>query len=112
MASPNTESEINRLQLLEQNRQQLLAQKQQFQAELLEVESALGEIKDKEDGIYKIIGNLMVSAKKQDIEKELSSKKEILELRIKAIEKQENSIKERVKELQEKVLKGIGSENK
>ena len=46
----------------------------------------------------------MVKTKKEDLDKELTEKKEILELRVESIEKQEESIKEKFKTLQEEVM--------
>ncbi len=98
-----TENKISRMQLLEQNIQNFLMQKQQFNAQLVEVNSALEEI-EKTDTAYKIIGNVMVLSKKEDLKKDLQSRREMAELRIKAIEKQENEIKEKAKKLQQEVL--------
>ncbi|MDP7116202.1 MAG: prefoldin subunit beta [Candidatus Woesearchaeota archaeon] len=99
-----TDGKIQKLQLLEQNAQQLLAQRQQFQNQLIEVESALTEIK-KTNSAYKIIGNIMVAASKDDLTKDLNEKKEMMEIRVKTFEKQENDIKVKAKNLQEEVLK-------
>ncbi len=98
-----TEQEIQQLQLLEQNLQNFLLQKQQFQAQLIEIDSALEEIKDKKEA-YKIIGNIMVKTNKADLEKDLKKKKEMLDLRIKNLEKQEDKIKEKSKSIQGEVL--------
>ena len=101
-----TEQGIQHLQLLEQNLQNFLLQRQQFQAQLIEVDSALEELKDKKEA-YKIIGNIMVKSSKTDLEKDLKKKKEILDLRIKNLEKQEEKIQEKSKTIQEEVLKKI-----
>jgi prefoldin beta subunit len=98
-----TEEKIGRLQLIEQNMQNFLVQKQQLQAQLVEVESALNELKTTEEA-YKIVGNIMVKSKKDELEKGLNEKKEMLDLRISSIEKQEENIKEKAKTLQQEVL--------
>ncbi len=98
-----TEEKIGRLQLMEQNLQNFLVQKQQFQAQLVEVESALNELKNTKEA-YKIVGNIMVSSTKEDLEKDLKEKKEMLDLRVAAIEKQEDTIKEKAKKIQQEVL--------
>lgn len=100
------QEKIERLQLIEQGMQSFLAQKQQFQVQLAEIESALSEIEGK-DSAYKIVGNIMVMAKREEIEKDLNEKKEMLELRLNAIEKQENATQDKAKKLQEEVLKGM-----
>ena len=101
--SKETEQKISQLQLFEQSLQNLLMQKQQFQSQLVEVESALKELGDSEES-YKIVGNIMVSAKKEDLKKDLESKKETLSIRVKTLEKQEGSIKEKAEKLQSEVM--------
>jgi len=101
-----TEQKINQLQLHEQGMQNLLIQKQQFQLQLAEIDSALKELETTEQA-YKIVGNIMALAKKEDLKKDLKEKKEIIQLRIKSMEKQENQIKEKSSKLQEEILKKI-----
>ena len=101
-----TEESINQLQLLEQSLQTFLVQKQQFQTQLVEVESALKELETSKES-YKIVGNIMVQADKGDLKKELESKKEMLNIRIKTLEKQENQIKEKSTKLQSEVVEKI-----
>ncbi|MBI2663010.1 prefoldin subunit beta [Candidatus Woesearchaeota archaeon] len=105
--SKETEQNISQLQLLEQNLQNFLAQKQTFQAQLMEVENALKELDSAKDDTYKIVGNVMIKEKKEELIKDLNSRKEIAELRLKTIEKQETKIKERAEELQKKVMKEL-----
>jgi prefoldin beta subunit len=97
------EEKIAQLQLLEQNMQNFLMQKQQFQMQLSEVDSALENLKDSTKS-YKIIANIMVDSKKEDLETDLKKKKEMLELRLKSLEKQEDSIREKSQKLQKEVL--------
>ncbi|MFH2028246.1 MAG: prefoldin subunit beta [Nanoarchaeota archaeon] len=101
--SKETEEKINQLQLFEQSLQNLLVQKQQFQSQLVEISSAVTELESSNES-YKIIGNIMVSSKKDDLKKELETKKETLNIRIKTLEKQENSIKEKAQKLQSDVM--------
>ena len=103
MVEKKSEEKIAQMQLLEQNMQNFLMQKQQFQMQLTEIESALENLKDTKKS-YKIIANIMIDTKKEDLEKDLKQKKEMLELRIKNLEKQEGSIKEKSQKLQKEVL--------
>ena len=103
----NTENKIEELQIIEQNLQNLGAQKQNFQAQLLEIENAIEESKKSKNKIYKITGSIMVLSEKDDVEKYLNSKKEILDLRIKSLEKQENKLKEKLNQIQQEVLKEL-----
>jgi len=97
---------IQQLQLIEQNSQQILKQKQQFQAEQLEIDSALHNLKESHES-YKIIGNIMVKLSREALEKELNSKKDIVELKLKTLEKQEEKLREKAKSLRKDVLKNV-----
>lgn len=101
--SKETQESISKLQLIEQNVQQLLLQKQQFQAQLFELESALKEI-EKTDESYKIVGNVMIKADKAALKAELLSKKEIVDLRLKNLDKQEKQLKDKAEALQKEVM--------
>jgi len=103
MADKESEEKIMQLQLLEQNIQNFLMQKQQFQVQLTEVDSALENLKDAKKA-YKIIANIMVDTDKVSLEAELKQKKEVLELRIKNLEKQEEKIREKSQKIQKEVL--------
>lgn len=97
---------IAQLQLSEQALQNMLLQKQLFQFEFIETNNALGELKKtKQEDVFKIVGSLMIKSNKAELEKELERKKDILDLRLKAIEKQENELKEKVLKHRETVLK-------
>ncbi len=102
-----TEEKIGQLQLMEQNLQNILMQKQAFQTQLFEIDNALKELEKTKDETYKIVGPIMVAANKKDIKDDLQSKKEILELRIKNLEKQERKIKDEATQLQSEVMKKL-----
>jgi len=97
------QAKINQLSLMEQSSQNFSLQKQQFQAQLMEVESAERELKDSKEA-FKIIGNIMVASDKEKIKEELANKKQILKTRIESFEKQEAKLKERIEALQKEVL--------
>jgi prefoldin beta subunit len=109
MAEMNEENlrKIQELQMLEQNLQSLILQKQAFQFEENEIINALEELKTSGEEVYKIVGQVMIKSNKQDLEKDLKSKRELVQLRLKNIEKQENVIRERAVKLKDEVLKDI-----
>lgn len=102
----DTQEKIRQLQMIEQALQQLMLQKQTFQLQLMELESALKELEGAGEA-YKIIGNIMVLTKSDELEKELKEKKETLELRISSLEKQEAKTRERAASLQKDILSAI-----
>ena len=106
----DTEEKISQLQMFEQSMQSFLGQKQQFQVQLVEVESALNELEGTEKA-YKIVGNIMVETEKNELKADLQSKKEMLELRIRTMEKQEAQVREKASKLQSEILKEIKKED-
>ena len=101
------ENKIQELQVIEQNLQNLLLQKQTFQTKLMESENALKELKESKKQAYKIVGGIMIAEDKNKLEKELNEEKDILNLRIKNIEKQEELIKNKANKIQEEVMKDM-----
>jgi|SRR3989344_5701535 len=85
------EKHLQEMQILEQNLQNLLFQKQAFQMELTETQSAIMEIENSGDDVFKIIGQMMIKTEKSKMQEELKNKEKILELRLKTIERQESS---------------------
>ena len=107
--SKQTEQKLMQLQLLEQNIQSITIQKQQFSNQLLEIENALKEVQNT-DSAYKIVGNIMVLTKQKDLVEDLSQKKELANLRIQSIEKQEKKLREKATELQNEVVSKLKAE--
>jgi len=102
-----SQEKIQELQFLEQNLQSILLQNQAFQLELSETDSALSELEKTKEDIYKIVGNIMIKASKEETEKELKEKREILAIRLKSIEKQESSFREKSEKMREELMKEI-----
>ena len=102
-----TGKKIQELQILEQNFQALLMQKQNFQIELTEVTTAIEEVQNSKDDVFKIIGQVMVKSNKDSLKKELHEKRELLDLRMKAIEKQENTLRDTVERLKGDIVDKI-----
>tara|TARA_Y100000310_G_scaffold144990_1_gene144347 strand:- start:2078 stop:2401 length:324 start_codon:yes stop_codon:yes gene_type:complete len=101
----NQNKKIEEMQILEQKLQNFFHQKQSFQMEFSETQAALKEIKDSKDDVFKVVGQLMIKTDKSKVGEELSNKEKILDLRIKAIEKQENPLMEELGKLREEVMR-------
>jgi len=99
------QSKIQEMQTLEQNLQNLFMQKQSFQIEFSETQSALKEIEASGDEIFKMIGQLMIKSDKSKIKEELLNKEKFLDIRINSIEKQEGSLVEKLEKLREEIIK-------
>ena len=99
------QKKLQELQMLEQNLQNILLQKQSFQMELAETESAIAELQGSGDEVFKIVGQLMIKSNKNKISEELSNKQKMLDMKLKTFEKQEDSLTKQLRELREEVLK-------
>jgi prefoldin beta subunit len=98
------QEKFQEFQVLEQTLQNLLLQKQGFQMELSETSSALKEIENSGDEVYKIVGQLMIKTDKEKIKSELSDKNRILELRMNSLGKQEESLMGKIEKLREEIV--------
>lgn len=92
------------MQILEQNMQSLLMQRQTFQLELSETQSALKELENSSEEVYKIVGNLMIKSDKSKIKNDLLDKEKIINLRVKTLEKQEGFLMDKLEKLREKII--------
>ena len=87
-------------------------QKQNFQSQLIETENALNELETNKGPAYKIVGNIMISAEKDKLKEDLNNRNQVIMLRIKNIEKQENKLKEEATEIQNIVMSDLKKEGK
>jgi len=106
---PQVQQRLLRLQQLQQTLQGVLTQKQQLELELTEVEQALSELEKLTDAsvIYKSIGSLLVKAEKAKVTTELNERKDLLNMRINVLGKQEERLRIQVKDLQEKLQQDL-----
>jgi len=99
----NNEEKIQEFHILEQNLQNLLLQKQAFQMELSEATNAKKEI-EKSEEVFKVIGQLMIKSSPSEMKEELSNRENLLNLRLKSIEKQENHLTGKLEALRKEIF--------
>ncbi len=107
-----TEQKISQLQLMEQKLQNFMMQRQNFQGQQLELDNALKELDKSKGESYKIVGSIMIATDKESLQNDLNSKKEVVELRLKSIKKQEDALKEKAETLQSEVVAELKPANK
>ena len=84
--------------------QSILIQKENLRLQTMEIDKAVEELNETgQEKAYKITGNIMVSKPVADLKKELAESKEAIDVRVKSLEKTEEKINARLKELQEKL---------
>lgn len=103
----NTEEQIAELQQQEQQLQQTALQRQTLQSQLLETENALETLQKTNEQPFKMVGALLIATKKETLQEELTSKKDMLAIRLKNVEQQEGQLKKKFQDLQSKLLKQL-----
>jgi len=101
-----TEQLLNQAQIYQQQIQTILTQKNALALELNEIKKALEEI-EKTNGksVFKISGPILIQMDTKDAKKDLEEKENIINLRMKTIEKQESKLREKIEELRSKLTK-------
>jgi prefoldin beta subunit len=102
---PSLQDLLNRLNQANAQLQGVLVRKQQFEAELKEVERAMTEIdKLPQDAtVYKSVGNFLVPQSKSAALQELRDRKELLELHVKTLSRQESLLREQLEKLRDEI---------
>ncbi|HPC27266.1 MAG TPA: prefoldin subunit beta [Candidatus Methanomethylicus sp.] len=103
---PQVQNQLMRFQELQEQLNNIVLRKRQFELESKEVDRALGESKSLPDDavVYKSVGVLLFKSEKAKIVAELTDKKEETDLRIKTIEKQELRLKAQLEELRKTIM--------
>ncbi len=111
MAIPaKLQNDIKQSQRLQQELGAVQQQRLQIDLKVREVSNTLEELKTvPEDAtIYRPIGGLLVKAKgRKEVEDLLTEEKETAEVRLKAIERQENHLRERYTTLQQELTQAL-----
>jgi prefoldin beta subunit len=111
MAIPaKLQNDLKQFQRLQAELQAVAQQRLQFDLKLRETTHTLEELKavPADATIYRPIGGLLVKAKdRAEVEALLSDEKETLEVRVKAVERQENHLKERFSTMQKELSEAL-----
>ncbi|MBD3210008.1 prefoldin subunit beta [Candidatus Micrarchaeota archaeon] len=92
---------------LEKQLEVVLIQKHQLQVQLNEVKNAMEELKKAKGEVYRSVGSITIATTKEEAEKDLKEKQELLQVKLNALEKQEEKLRGTVmdtqKQLQERM---------
>ncbi|MCI4366065.1 MAG: prefoldin subunit beta [Thermoplasmata archaeon] len=111
MALPaKLQNDIKQFQRLQQELGAIQQQRLQIDLRVRELGHTVDELKTLSDDsvVYRPIGGLLIRAKnKKEVEDLLTEDKETLEVRLKAIERQENHLKERYTSMQQELTQAL-----
>ena len=106
-----TQRQIQELQVLEQNFQQLLMQKNAFSMEANETDLVIKEVEKTEGEVSKIVGGqVVIKTTKESVLEDMKHKKELIDTRMKSIDEQEKEFSEKIQQIREDVMKKIAPE--
>lgn len=103
-----TQQKIQEIQIYEQGFQQLLMQKKSFKFELNEVVYAVQELEKSDGDVFKIVGGqVVIKSEKDKLISELNHKKDLIELRLKNIEKQEEEYSKNIEKIRGEIMEKL-----
>ena len=97
------EKQYAEFQNLQRQGQMVSMQKQQMQLQMEELTIASAELVKATGAVYKSAGPLLIETTKDAAEKEVKEQKEVLEVRVNALGKQEEKIRARLLELKKNI---------
>ena len=102
---PWLQEQLMKMQQSQQNLQMIMQQKQQIEMEKIETEKSLEELRkvSDEDMVYKHAGSILIKSTKKQLIDELEERQELTKTRSTVLEKQENRLKETLKEQEAKI---------
>lgn len=109
--SPQVQNQIAQIQQVQQQAQTLAMQKSQIDVMVKETEMAIEELEKSADDavVYKSVGELMIKSDKTSLLTSLKERQESFSLRVQSIERQEERLNSRFKQLQEQLQSMIGT---
>ena len=109
--SPKVQNQIAQFQQLQQQLQALLNQKYQMDVQVKEMQRTIEELNKApaDVTVYKSAGSLLIKAQgKDELMKEIEESRETAEIRLKTLDRQEKSLRDRYQQLQEQISKAFG----
>ena len=108
---PWLQEQLMKMQQSQQSLQSIHLQKQQLEMEQIEADKALEELKKASDDntVYKHAGSILIKSNKTDLIAELEETKELAKTRSIVLSKQEERVKESIKEQESKINEMVKS---
>ena len=95
---------------MEKQLEVLLIQKHQMQIQINEINHALDQLKKSRGEVYRSVGSIILHTTKEDAEKDLKERHELLEVKINSLAKQEEKLRATVMETQKRIQERMKNE--
>ena len=107
MSKEMLQQALVQVQAYQQQLQVVSSQKDALNLQLIEHGKALDELsKPSKEDVYRIMGPVLIKEKRDKAKKELESKKEMIMLRLKTLEKSEKTLNEKLEGLKKQLTAG------
>jgi len=97
------EKDIESYRAMQQQLQIVMLQKQQMQMQTDEIEHALEELNKASGAIYRIVGPIVIQSNKDELSKDLQTKREEMNSRLEILGKQEERLKKNLTDLRKMI---------
>jgi len=100
----NQEDMLNNVAMQQQQLQGIMTQREATGMQILEIKRALEELeKTEQKEVYKVAGPILVKTGKTEVKKDLKEKEDVLNVRLKSLEKEEKKIKIKIDDIKEQL---------
>ena len=102
---PDVEAKYNKYVQLRETLNAVVQERLNVEGTIAEIDSIVEKLKDLPENteLYRMFGYVLVKSSKEEVLSELNEKKEDLELRLKALKSQEESLKREIEKLGEEL---------
>lgn len=108
--SPQLQNQITQFQQVQQQLQNVSTQKVQMEAQLRELQRTLEELGKANGDVYKNVGSLLIKVDDKDALKlDIEDSMETMDVRVKGLDRQEKSLREKYQSLQDTLNKAMGN---
>lgn len=104
VSNEETANAIKQFGQLQQQYQSIVFQKETIALQLQELEAAIKELDSAKGDVYRATGMILVKKDASSVKAEISEQKELLNVRLSAIAKQEKAVSERLVDMQKKLM--------
>ena len=109
--SPQLQNQVMQFQQLQQQLQTVSTQKAQMESQKKELERTLEELEKAKSDVFRSVGSLLIKVDdKEALKTEIVDATETLDVRIKALDRQEKGLREKYQALQETINKAMGQQ--
>lgn len=95
---------MQKFQEHQQELQSIIYQREAMRMHLQEMEGSIKELSSAKSDVFKAVGAILIKTDAETLKKELADEKELIEVRLKSLEKQEKIVRDKLVAIQNKLI--------